>query len=172
MNKTINYLMIFIIGQFFISSCGDLPKKREVTETWKNGSPKTEIQWFDRMDNSYRQLQYFESGQLRLEKIFTNGDLEKLTGYYETGEIEAAFIYENDKPIAGSEYFKNGQKMGEVPKELDGSIDGLVKYFYEDGHVRADGEYKNNEPHGIWRDYDEQGNITSEKLFENGKQIK
>lgn len=172
MNKTLNYFIIVIVGQFFISSCDDCPSNREVTETWENGSPKTEIQWFDRTDSTYRQLQFFENGQLRLEKIFTNGDLEKLTGYYETGEIEAVFIYENDEPIAGSEYFKNGQKMGEVPRELDGTIDSPVKYYYENGNLRADGEYKNDKPHGIWRDYDEQGNITSEKLYENGKEIK
>lgn len=171
-NKKSKYLIIILVGPFLFSSCDKCPSNTEVTETWENGSPKTEIQWFDRADSTYRQLQYFKDGQLKLEKIFTNGDLEKLTGYHETGEIEAAFIYENGKSIAGSEYFKNGQKMGEVPKELNGEIDGPVKYYYEDGSLRAEGEYKNDKPHGIWRDYDEQGNITSERHFENGKEIK
>jgi len=171
-NKTFKYLIVAVVGQCLISSCADCPSNREVTETWENGIPKTEIQWFDRADSTYRQLQYFKTGQLRIEKIFNNGNLQKLTGYYDTGEIEGLFVYVNGEPVAGAEYYKNGQKMGEVPKELDGKINGPVKYYYENGDLRADGEYRNDKPHGIWRDYDEQGNITRERYFENGKEIK
>ncbi|MFY0672775.1 MAG: hypothetical protein JXQ87_05200 [Bacteroidia bacterium] len=171
MYKTLNYLTIVLIVQFFISSCGNPTKTIEVTETWENGSPKTEIEWFNKTDSTYRQLQYFENGNISLEMIFTNSELEKLTGYYETGEIEGVFIYENGETIAGSEYYKNGQKMGEVPRELDGTINGHVAYYYENGNLRSEGEYKNDKRNGLWRDYDVQGNITSEKIYEHGKQV-
>lgn len=172
MNKIVRYFYLFILVQFFISSCADGRTNIEITELWENGAPKTEIQWFNKADSTYRQLHYFENGQLRLSKIFSKGNLEKLTGYYETGEIEASFIFENNELIAGSEYYKNGQKMGEVPTELDGTINGPVKYYYENGNLRSAGEYKNDKPHGLWREYDEKGNISSEKHYDNGIEIK
>jgi len=51
----------------------------------------------------------------------------------------------------------------------NGKREGIQKYFYENGNLMIEGNWKNGKENGILREYDENGNLKVEKYFENGK---
>ncbi|MFD0975453.1 toxin-antitoxin system YwqK family antitoxin [Salinimicrobium gaetbulicola] len=160
-------LKIFVLLLFGLTliSCTGCPSNLETVETWSDGNPKKEIYWLDKKDSIFREITYFKNGQINQKHIITNGELEKMTAYYETGEIAALIMYENGKPVAGAEYYKNGQKRGEISYDLNGNLNGIARYFNEDGSLSTEGEYKNDKRHGVWRNYDEQGVIIKEEVY-------
>ena len=52
---------------------------------------------------------------------------------------------------------------------IDGTSNGLSKQYYENGKLQQE-ELKNGED-GIWKFYDESGNITDEILFKDGEEV-
>jgi len=167
--KIKHYILLSIIITFI--SCSSEESYKEVISTWNNGNSKTEIYWFSKKDSTFIELNYFKNGKINQEKILSNGELEKLTAYYATGEIAAIFMYENGNQIAGSEYYKNGQKRGEIPFDLHGNLNGNVRYYNENGQITTEGKYLNDKRHGIWKYYDENGDLEKIEEFERGKKI-
>jgi hypothetical protein len=164
-------LILSTIITFILCSCNNCPSNKDIIESWDNGHSKKEILWADKQDSTYIETTYFESGQKKLERIISKGQLEKLTGYYETGELSGMFIYLNDEPVAGAEYYKNGQKRGLVPRNLNGKLNGRIKYYFENGIVSLEGDAKEDQRDGTWTEFDEEGNLISEILWNNGKKV-
>lgn len=48
----------------------------------------------------------------------------------------------------------------------------ILRDFYENGQPRNIIPYKNGFKHGIWKEYDESGNLIKESIYENGILIK
>lgn len=76
------------------------------------------------------------------------------------------------KPFTGIllEYYNN-----ELYKELgyvDGYQDGIERVFYEDNKIKHEYYLKNNLLHGICKNWDIEGNLVSESLWENGNLVK
>ena len=46
--------------------------------------------------------------------------------------------------------------------------DGPQRKYYLDGQLKYEYNYKNNQLDGIQKEYDSQGNLISEKTYENG----
>ena len=164
-------LILIILFAFILYACNNCPTNKDILETWNNGSSKKEIKWTDKKDSTYIETTFFENGQKNLERIVVNVQLEKLTGYYETGEFAGYHVYFNNIIIAAVEFYKNGQKKGDVIRGLDGKSYGKIRYYYENGQVREEGNSLSDKREGIWKKYDEKGNLVLERVFENGKQI-
>lgn len=164
-------LILLTLTLFIIYSCNNYSSNKDIIETWDNGHSKRDIVWTNKQDSTYIETTYFENGQIKLEKIVANARLEKLTGYYENGELAGIVIYSNNKIISAAEYYENGQIKGDVPRSVNGKINGQIKYYYENGRVSEEGFSINDKRHGIWKKYDKDGNLILERIFDDGKQI-
>lgn len=92
----------------------------------------------------------------------------KVKATYGNGAPRILALYDNGIVVCRAEYFENGQKMGLASYTLDGKVDGQVTYFYKDGSIRVSGYFSNGIRDSIWRDYDEQGHLTNEQIFNRG----
>ena len=166
---TSHHLILALFGAALtFSSCSDCPTNKDVF-TYEDGGLEKEIIWLNREDSSYQVITYRHGVAVGTDKIFLKGKLARLAYYYDTGELAALFAYHDDQPLCGAEYYRNGQKMGDVPREINGDLEGSIVYYYESGRVKAEGTYLDNEPNGLWTEYDENGNITEERTYEKGK---
>jgi antitoxin component YwqK of YwqJK toxin-antitoxin module len=143
----------------------------EVQSKFENGEIENEINWINKSDSTYLLNKYDEDGTLVFTTTYVSGEKVKVKAVYPNGAIRGLSMYENELRVYSAEYFENGQRMGLVPQRLNGRIDGQVTYFYEDGSVRGTGFYSNGTVDSIWRDFDEQGTITLERIFKKGKRI-
>ncbi len=99
---------------------------------------------------------YFESGNLRREEK-DGGKI--VLEYYETGELH------REKKDGGNtklEYYKTGELRSSIKKEKNKS---KYTYFYKNGQISSQGNFGagwDDYPSGVWKFYDEQGNIIIE----------
>lgn len=63
------------------------------------------------------------------------------------------------------EYYTNGQLKGQIPLNKLGEIDGDVKYFHEDGRIRGLGHFKSGKKTGVWKKFNEDGELISTETF-------
>jgi antitoxin component YwqK of YwqJK toxin-antitoxin module len=75
------------------------------------------------------------------------------------GQIIAIIQRRNGIIIFGSEYYPNGQEMGDVPHTVDGKITGDATYYYENGKIRCMGRLLDGVGVGEWKYYDEEGTL-------------
>ena len=77
------------------------------------------------------------------------------------GNVVAQNKARNDKVFFAIEYFPNGQVMGKLPEKIDGEYSGIARYYYEDGRVKSEGQFKKGLWSGEWKNYDKNGTLIS-----------
>jgi antitoxin component YwqK of YwqJK toxin-antitoxin module len=68
------------------------------------------------------------------------------------------------------EFFKDDKIKFEVSLK-NGLIHGTYKAYYRNGQLMVRGKYQKDLREGKWKLYDEEGNLTKEKLFSEDKEI-
>ncbi|WP_111682816.1 toxin-antitoxin system YwqK family antitoxin [Winogradskyella tangerina] len=66
-------------------------------------------------------------------------------------------------------YFDNSQQVEIIYNVKDGKLEGNYKRFYKNGNLRIEGAYKNDLKHGLWKDYDEVGNLVNTYNLNKGE---
>ena len=129
----------------------------EYTETYKNGvleGPKT---W------------YAENGNIVLEETYNNNRIEgPQKAYYENGNIKSIVDYKNNRVVGITAYSKDG-KILHQDNFKNGN--GKWKYFWSNGKVLEEGQYKNWVKDGIWKKYREDGEVDSITEYKNGRLV-
>ena len=64
-------------------------------------------------------------------------------------------------------YYTNGTLEYEA-EFLNGKLDGLSRYWSQDGILLSESEYSNGKPHGIWKKYNDQQNVIYEAHYFHG----
>ena len=104
------------------------------------------------------------------QQYFANGSDEPYTGFlvarYDNGELESVQQY---KEGIGNgiwiNYDPDGRKVSQGTY-LNNKTIGPAKLFYEDGSIKAKGEYVHwKNPVGWWTFYDRKGTIVSRRLY-------
>jgi hypothetical protein len=70
-------------------------------------------------------------------------------------------VSKNDHLLVVAEYHRNGQLKGKLPEKIKGKYNGQARYYFEDGRVRAEGQFHNGLWSGEWKNYDEKGHLVS-----------
>ena len=84
--------------------------------------------------------------------------------------ITQIVVAKDNKRIFFKEYYSNGQMKSKLSLDSTGQFDGPAKYYYEDGRIQKEGNFKNGFYSGSWNNYDKEGYITSvEKYGESGE---
>ena len=58
------------------------------------------------------------------------------------------------------------------PNDYPTYKEGYWKYYYENGNLCNEGEYKKDQREGKWKFYSENGNLTDKITFKNGEVVK
>jgi hypothetical protein len=86
------------------------------------------------------------------------------------GNITQIVVMKDKKRVLFSEYYRNGQMKSKLSLDSNGQISGLAKYYYENGRIQKEGNYKSGLFTGSWDNYDKDGFLISiEKYDENGE---
>lgn len=101
------------------------------------------------ISNNSKKVKYQDGQNLIIEEYFDNGKKSKST----------VFPLDNLKFKTLTKYNEDG-KITLIASYKNGIVNGLFKKFYENGFLMEEGEYKTMKKVGIWKYYDEEGNLT------------
>ncbi len=94
-------------------------------------------------------IEYGNRGQLQKIAHYLNGQLHGRYATYDYGRMKEIRHYQN------------------------GQLHGLfTKYYPKSDQIQSTTEFKNGKQHGIYRYYDEEGNITLEYEYKNGEKVR
>lgn len=125
-----------------------LPKSADIkiVDTFDTGEPMKIHFISSQMTDSVYEKQYYKSGKLFIEGALINNLRNgKWLAYYENGKIWSAG------------YFEKGLKHGNS------------NVYYENGQIRYTKNYINDVAEGLWKFYDEEGNLLGEVMYEKGQ---
>ena len=131
-----------------------------------------EINYVDGVRNGEDNM-YHGNGQIAVNHFYKNGQI--VDGTYvdldSNGEKMGVFIYKNGK-LNGKAftYYENGQLRSEGNWENE-ERHGYWKEYYESGQLRSEGNWKNEERHGYWKEYYESGQLKSERNYKDGYRL-
>lgn len=118
-------------------------------ECHENGKVKIEIHYVEGIANGLMKINY-ESGKLFLTVKYSNGKKVGLeTVFFENGNRKYETVYDNDRKKEKVEYYDSGKKKA------------IKRYKYVDRHA-------DDVPHGVEVCWDENGNIVSQCIWEDG----
>ena len=132
--KRILVLLVFVLT---LASCSaQLTEKVEVS--FPNGKPQI-VRYFDKNNNCVREIEYYESGQVKMEGGMKDGQMDgEWTAYFPDGRVQS------------HGFFKEGKRTG------------AAQVFYPNGNKYQEGFYKDGKHCGKWKFYDEQGILLRE----------
>lgn len=103
---------------------------------------------------------FYHTGELKQEVIFSKGKKE---GYSK--------LYDTDSVIISLEQYKDNyliSREGINRKDTTGLKQGKHKEFFDNGKVKSEVNFLDNELHGYFREYDEEGLLVQTLRYENG----
>jgi antitoxin component YwqK of YwqJK toxin-antitoxin module len=123
---------------------------------------------------------YYQNGQIRIEAGFRNGKPEGITReYHENGSLMAEEYYSNGTLISWKGYDRSGTLMvalkefydnGHAKNETDFQ-EGIYKEYFKSGAIRIDARFKDKKPHGLIKEYYEEGILAAEDGYEFGRHV-
>ena len=132
-------LLAILLIAFSFSACHTLTEKVEVK--FPNGQPQT-VRYYDKSDACVKEVEYYETGQVRMEGSIKDGERDGLwTAYFPDGRPQSIG------------YFENGLRTGQST------------VYQENGNLYQEGFYKKGKHCGKWKFYDEQGYLLEEVDF-------
>ena len=145
---------------FIISSCTSKPQE-EVIERWNNKTPKVVHQYINKSDSTFKQLEYYESGMLRMENNYLKSVLHGTQsgfhesgikgaeynynhgvrhGYfgtwYESGILKSEYLISEGLVTSGGNYYDNGQLIGSLTFVNGQIVFGI--YYHKNGKLRSE----------------------------------
>jgi antitoxin component YwqK of YwqJK toxin-antitoxin module len=107
---------------------------------------------------------YFPDGKIRQTLTYNNGKKEGVSREYDkNGTVITFFEYNNDFLISRERINRTDSK---------GLKQGEWKEFYPNGVVRAEKNYKDDQLHGYYKEYDTKGVLVLTMLYDNGSIVK
>lgn len=107
---------------------------------------------------------YFPDGKIRQTLTYNNGKKEGVSREYDkNGTVITFFEYNNDFLISRERINRNDSK---------GLKQGEWKEFYPNGVVRTEKNYRDDQLHGYYKEYDTRGVLVLTMLYDNGSIVK
>jgi len=120
--------------------------------------------WIKRLGSNNKPILLFKLKGMHLDgtavKWRTDGSLEAIESY--------------DEGVAtgrSRQWYPNGQLMVDMTR-LGGRNEGACTAWYANGILKEQGSYSNGLREGLWKHYNEAGELDAEVLFRRGEEIK
>ncbi len=176
-----------ILGSTSTEKISPVRKQGKWKEFYADGTVKTEGIYRDNKRDGYFK-EFNKKGEVLRTEKFEDGELDKTASEiqvldfvyekwdngemksfrtYREGLLEGLSIeYDRTGKIIGSKLYKLGKILGEGLTDTDGIKQGPWKeYTYEDGLLRAEGEYKDGLRFGEWKFYFKNGNLEQKGTY-------
>lgn len=153
----------------------NLKKDGHYTEWNDNGLLSTEGEYKD--DNKHGLWKHYycgtgyKNGQLAHDITYKDGRMHIKRYYHENGQLKSLETYkpnylEIDESGNKSKYFNS-------PLEYAVVSDGLFQTYYDNGQLMSEGNYKDGTQDGLWKYYDETGELRTTEIsgWEEKKKI-
>ena len=158
-----------------------------------------EVRPYEKGDINGEVVFYYPSGKLQRRANYRGDKLEGTSAsFYPDGTAEATFTYAEDQRHGPFEVFYPGKKTERKGSYEKGELHGDYQDFFSNGQVANTGRYdhakpvgrwqtfyesgkpseeKNFDPttkelHGVFKDYDQQGRLTSELEYNQGRVVR
>ncbi|MBP6323354.1 MAG: toxin-antitoxin system YwqK family antitoxin [Fusobacteriaceae bacterium] len=129
----------------------------EYTEVYENGVLQGDKTWYD------------PNGNIMMIESYTDGRIhgEQVT-YYPNTVIRSVITYYKGR-ITKVEW--NNDKGRSIFKEIYENGSGRWRHYYDNGTLHEEGEYLNGLKHGVWRKYNEKGELERKTVYNMGSII-
>ena len=125
---------------FALASCSN-QLTQKVERAYPNGQPQL-VHFYDSHDRCVREVEYYETGQVKMEGGMKNGKMEgEWTAYFPDGRVQSHGFFE------------------------DGKRTGAATVYFNNGNLMSEGFYTDGKHSGHWKWYDEQGNLLREEDY-------
>ncbi len=99
---------------------------------------------------------------VKREEFYADGTLKS--------SVHVKMLNGREVPVGEFKTFYSSGKPESVTEFVNGRRQGKHVLYFEDGRVKASGEYHDGAPHGTWTETDENGKTTTTK-YEYGKRV-
>lgn len=129
----------------------------EYTEVYEKGVLQGDKTWYD------------PNGNIMMIESYTDGRIhgEQVT-YYPNTVIRSVITYYKGR-ITKVEW--NNDKGRSIFKEIYENGSGRWRHYYDNGTLHEEGEYLNGLKHGVWRKYNEKGELERKTVYNMGSII-
>ena len=146
---------------------------------FKDGRCTGEFKYYDEQGRLKATNLFDRTGEKALNKTYAENGTLIATGYYLHQKKEGVWQYfsrDNGKMIleednkdgkvhgASKVYYENGVLMMER-QFVDGLMEGHAKIYYPSSALKEEGDYLHGEKTGIWKAYNEDGDVISSENF-------
>jgi len=109
--------------------------------------------------------------QFIVETPYTNGAIDGVKRtYFSGGAIRENRTYKNGVPVQVETYYSDGSKKFSGRLNSNDRVEGATQRWSKDGIVLGEGSYDADEKHhGVWKEYDDAGELAGEYLWNHGK---
>jgi len=116
------------------------------------------------------QLGYYESGKLFSKANYSKGELTgEYTEYHENGKVLKTGNFSDGKSTGPWKWFYDNGQPEYTGTYLNGELDGEYLAWYRNGKLESKSFYRKGEVDGKKEDYDDDGIIFCETVFERGR---
>lgn len=170
-----NFLFLFVTT-FFIS-CGNTGTGSVSSETIEKRDPNGLITERQQMVNGQQTgtfVEYFpEKGLPKKVITYNNGQLDgPVMEFNDRGQVTKMTNYKNGQLDGKSVTYKFG-RITESSSYKNGKLDGTyLSYFSNTDKLQKEAEYKNGIQDGIFKQYNEEGKVVLEYVYDNGEVVK
>lgn len=128
--------------------------------------------FYERTINDGFYKEYLESGGLKVESNFVNGELSGVwRQFYDSGELQWTVHYKNGYRNGDFQnYYTNGQLKLEGKMQKD-KTHGAEKRYSENGQLVWSGHYKEGKFHKSWTQHDVSGKLVEVLKFDEGQAL-
>jgi len=122
--------------------------------------------------------EYYPDGQKRMERLYAADQF--VTSWYPNGQMEYHYDaqtrqrrgYKRDGTPRNSDliqYFSGSKRVAQVQQYRDGYQHGFNRFWYPPGdQLRREEPYLNGRRHGVCREWNQEGVLTSEEHYKDG----
>lgn len=151
----------------FSISKSEFPKGNLHSHYYANGNLKSTEIFISKYDRDGKWIQYYPNGQMKSETEFRNKEFFVQNCWKEDGTQimkGGTGLYINEYSIFDGVIDRNEQEYKNYKRHGK-------QYSYSNGKLTLYQEMFEGKEHGLTKSYDENGNVTEETIYENGKEV-
>ena len=154
---------------FLLMSCN----QKKITE--RTSIKKVDMVWLDAIiknsDSTYSRP--YKRNDFVTAYYYTNTKLHTVCQVMKDAAsiIRQIIISKNDVRIHYSQYYANGQLVAALPLDEYGQFNGNADCYYLNGEKQSEGAYQHGFKLGKWKNFTEQGKLSSEDEYDSNGQV-
>ncbi len=137
--------------------------------TFPDGSVAIEAPWVDGLQDGPVNF-YFENGSIQASIPFYRGKRQGvMKTWYEHGQLQGDETYQDDVRNGRSEFYTPDGTPSMTFNFRDDAMDGVQTWYHPNGEKSREAEMKMGVPDGFWKEWNEDGELIVDEVYEDGE---